>query len=986
MAKKDLFSLFEERFRRPGELVASPPESLETIALHEEDQELVLRRIKKFEDVRPKVDYSDFENFVFFNSALDYFNVVGEKILNEYPRDGTVEEIEAFVDELDDYQRHAVDVWPKRIGHLRFAPASGFASVEVQDAGVAAGVAKTAFLSPGTGSWSLEFWCVPPPVLTGSSDVMVVAQKTTGSADGYSVYFSGSRLHFRFSSGSVTNEVSASFSAGSNTYFACVFDRGADLSIVYTGSAGAFPRIAASAALGIAGPVDLGSTAFYVGSGSLASKVVRPLTGALDDLRVWNVARSIGDLSGSYNSRIHAQDGLMGLWRFNESGSSPSAAQNALMLDHSGHRLDGRTRSYFAALRASGSLIPFDSPDLILFYDAKEVETHVAEQQTSGSAYDRDNDNKITRLVPEQFFLLEDERGTRVLENFLYVLAREFDSLKTKIDQFVNVFRSNYGEHDQAPDALLAEAGRFFGWEFVGSFLNADAFQYITGRGVLPNMETNRELETKLFEIKNEFWKRTLVNLMHIYKTKGTRESVEALMRIYGVEKGFARLKEYGSLPNAGIATHRVLTEKSVPALSFGSGTLTGSTFVVSPAFSSSLRSIEARLRFPTDASSGMTATATTGTIWTINSASGGIIYQLFYTKNSTTAKTGSFFLTGAHGSLQLTGAAVFDDDWCNVAATVDAASSSLSLDVRRIERGEVVLSTRASAAVVPLTSSRNVHLWLGSTGSVVSQMWMQEARVWDRPLTAVELDDHALDFQSYGTEEFVGSDDLELHWRLNEDETATTDESFALTFPFEFAIEEVFDVQDVSTNGRTGFAFGYPVGVNPYKRFLNEYSFIAPPDYGWNEEKIRVVPSSRLPPGDTFVENRDVALEFNMVDALNEDISQIVATLDEMNEAIGLPANRYRGTYQKLDKLRSTYFKRLQGRLNFNLFADMLEFFDRSFVAMVRRLLPARANFLGEELVVESHMLERSKLQWNYRRQDRPLELEGVVKVYLRD
>jgi hypothetical protein len=51
----------------------------------------------------------------------------------------------------------------------------------------------------------------------------------------------------------------------------------------------------------------------------------------------------------------------------------------------------------------------------------------------------------------------------------------------------------------------------------------------------------------------------------------------------------------------------------------------------------------------------------------------------------------------------------------------------------------------------------------------------------------------------------------------------------------------------------------------------------------------------------------------------------------------------------------------------------------------MVQRLLPARSIFLGDEFVVESHMLERPKLQWNYRRQTVPFIPEGVITVYVR-
>ena len=47
------------------------------------------------------------------------------------------------------------------------------------------------------------------------------------------------------------------------------------------------------------------------------------------------------------------------------------------------------------------------------------------------------------------------------------------------------------------------------------------------------------------------------------------------------------------------------------------------------------------------------------------------------------------------------------------------------------------------------------------------------------------------------------------------------------------------------------------------------------------------------------------------MIDALNEDISQAIATMDDFNNAIGQPANRYRGSYQDLETIKKQYFQR---------------------------------------------------------------------------
>jgi hypothetical protein len=64
-----------------------------------------------------------------------------------------------------------------------------------------------------------------------------------------------------------------------------------------------------------------------------------------------------------------------------------------------------------------------------------------------------------------------------------------------------------------------------------------------------------------------------------------------------------------------------------------------------------------------------------------------------------------------------------------------------------------------------------------------------------------------------------------------------------------------------------------------------------------------------------------------------------------------------------------------------------MLDFFDRSFVSVIRKIIPARSVFTGDEVVVESHMLERSKVVYPYSADDKAksMIIDGTVKIYRR-
>ena len=983
MASNKLFSLFDEKLRSPNELVSVPAQSLSTIQHDIENSGTLLNKIRQFENVKFKVDYSDFSNFVFFNSALDYFNISGEKLINEYPYDSSRDVIEQFVSGLDGYETYLYNVWPKNLGYLNFSASSNFSYIKFEDVGQVDGVSTSGLLNPASKSFAVDFW-LDASSMTGSNDCQVIFQKS-GTTQGFWSYISGSNLFFSFNDGSTNAVVSCSL-AQTSSYYSLVCDREQPQPVsgmnvfslrIYRGDEENFPSLISSDEFfhSYATPaLTFGLEPFYIGSGTISGKNTVSPKFSIDDVRFWKTIPESTYYSSSFNSKIFATDNLFGLWRFNEApaDSISDLSEASTVRDDSGKRINGKIINYDSAIRQQGSLLPYDEADLLRTINAQEVIDLINQQQASASLFDKTNDNQLTRMLPEQFFLLEEFKQTDVLKNFVYLIGRYFDQVKVSIDQFAHVLKNDYSNYNQTPYALLEDIGKFFGWQFTGNFLDKSAIQYIIGKNVLENTQANKQLDKKLYEIKNEFWKRTLINLMHLYKTKGTKESVESLMRIYGVNRNFVKLKEFGIKQNSGINSARIYSEKSAYALTLGSSASYSSEVISSPHFSGNIKTVETRLRFPTPTTSVMTASFSTGSIWTICSGTSESVFsKLYYTKD-VASTTGSIIYSGSEGVLEVSGAPIFDNEWYNVAVLWNHSESSIAIDVQSIDRDEIDFHLTGSSIVTLSSSSIDNTFKIGKASLTSSQMWIQEARVWNQTLDDTELSDHALNFQSFGTKEIEGLDSLFLHWRLNENVTASLS-------------GQISQFYDNSGHGLHGSGSGFSPSSNPYSKFLNEFNYIASPEFGWTDEKIRNVSGSIVSSEYQYFDTQLIALEFNVIDALNEDISQILSTLDTFNEIIGAPANRFRDSYEDLETLRNNYFNRLEGNVNFTKFVNMLEFFDRSFIDMIRRLIPARAIFIGDEVVVESHMLERPKLQWNYRRRDIDFEPEGRIKVFIR-
>ena len=108
-------------------------------------------------------------------------------------------------------------------------------------------------------------------------------------------------------------------------------------------------------------------------------------------------------------------------------------------------------------------------------------------------------------------------------------------------------------------------------------------------------------------------------------------------------------------------------------------------------------------------------------------------------------------------------------------------------------------------------------------------------------------------------------------------------------------------------------------------------------------------------------------AIEFSVMQALNEDIMQIFATLDSLDNILGAPEMMFAEEYPGLRDLRNVYFNRLTGTVNYKNFFDFFRWLDDSFDVMIENLIPRKTNYLGFNFILESHALERAKVQHGY-------------------
>ena len=127
-----------------------------------------------------------------------------------------------------------------------------------------------------------------------------------------------------------------------------------------------------------------------------------------------------------------------------------------------------------------------------------------------------------------------------------------------------------------------------------------------------------------------------------------------------------------------------------------------------------------------------------------------------------------------------------------------------------------------------------------------------------------------------------------------------------------------------------------------------------------------RVAPVHELDPKEQILDDPRFSIEVSSVQALNDDIVNILSTLNSLDNMIGRPELMFSPDYPDLENLREIYFNRLTDKLNIKTFFDFFRWFDTSMGTIIERLVPRKTQFLGVNFVVEPHMLERAKFHYN--------------------
>jgi len=549
------------------------------------------------------VDWSAFENHVFFNSAEVKVNAAFEKLVNSFPFDGSRFESELFYDKLTGFENYVYQRFPKNKGYLFFSGSNTGDTtakgtyITVRDiAGSSYGFLTknpdgASRLDPTSSSISFQFQIYAPSL--ANSNQMVLQKFNESNGHGFGCYLSQSvstsnaELTFFVASGS-TNTMSASIALEKGTWNPVTFiwDRTSGVNQIRGYVGGTLSSTSSQVTIR---NLSFQTSSLFIGTGSnISAPLFHPETtfsGGLDELRYYKRILSTGEMVQYQSQSVYPEGDMALYYKFNE----PSGSNTQLVLDCSGQGMHGQLNAYSQAILqvrnfATGSLFgesPMVNEDLrkcpILFPDHPDVISLKTTLMTDAQTYDSYNPNIITKLVPRQYFFygqiqnaFDTEEGnlndiqygsepntvafgsTQTILSLLYMWAGFFDEMKIFLDAFSTLRHVDYDQIDTVPDAFLKQLGDFYGLELPPMFIGSQIDQFVNGENVVANSVNS---EYTLQYLQNQIWRRILINAGDILKSKGTLHSIKALLRAVGIEgDNIFRFKEYGG------PTQRTLT------------------------------------------------------------------------------------------------------------------------------------------------------------------------------------------------------------------------------------------------------------------------------------------------------------------------------------------------------------------------------------------------------------------------------------------
>lgn len=486
---------------------------------------------------------------------------------------------------------------------------------------------------------------------------------------------------------------------------------------------------------------------------------------------------------------------------------------------------------------------------------------------------------------------------------------------------------------------------------------------------------TNLDKNTTLKELTYEIWKRILNNLPYLYKTKGTKRGLQALLTCYGIPSSILRIKEFGG-PDV---NYENITEYTFDNFSYALDF--SASFVSIPWVTSSNQypqSVEFRFlttTIPDNSMSLVEVNDNSEIKWGIE------VVPTTLDKGKINFKILSD--TNQYSSVSTSEMPLFDGNFNSV---VIQRTSQSDNNVDQVY--ELYVKKYLYEQIFYYDSKTlNINETSGNIGWVCSNSYfniggnsiytndyigsMDEIRFWNCNLNERTIDKHIKHPSSILSNNITSSyNDLVLRLTFNNPINLYSSTSGSLTND---AVSQLYPTQSMQIYGFANSA-QFPYNYTGYNYFSTiHFSNIGGQRWA---NKIRIESASlngvlqhdkRIEINEydnSLLDSNKVGVYFSPTTPVDENIIEFFG-IDNIGDFMGNPSHLYSSSYTDLDILNKLYWSIYSRNITVSDYLLYIRRYDKSLFDNIKKFIPGRAKpILG--LVYEPHILERNKVKYS--------------------
>jgi hypothetical protein len=181
----------------------------------------------------------------------------------------------------------------------------------------------------------------------------------------------------------------------------------------------------------------------------------------------------------------------------------------------------------------------------------------------SASFYDATNKDLLTNVIPQY---IQDDSANVPYVSFVNMIGQHFDNIWIYYKDVTNRFEATNNPKtgispDLVADALIALGSTLYTNSNISDNLYYSLFGINADGSLLPptgsehisTYVTSSLTTLSPKQLQSEIYKRIYHNIPYLYKTKGTRNSIDAIVNIFGIPKSILTINEFGGYDRSSI-------------------------------------------------------------------------------------------------------------------------------------------------------------------------------------------------------------------------------------------------------------------------------------------------------------------------------------------------------------------------------------------------------------------------------------------------